>query len=469
MWKYGYLMAAALTLSVAGWSAEAVAEPPAVASEENTELKHELHELRAQVARMQAQLDALQARSVAPQSARAITSPAPTAGLASGTAPAALPPGAPPPGVTPPGVAAAQTARPGGLIQDLTAAASYLRGRAAGSPEGVIVRGLEGVPKVFLPDIGGVGDFTLRQSDLRPGDPRYDPADDKFRVRDAQIIFFSPIDPYTSAQISIDKPASGPFDIEEAFLTFNQLPWGLTMRAGQFRPRFGLLNQTDTFQLPMVNRPNALARYITDDGFVEPGVNLSAYVPNPWDADLKADLNMVSGNNPMSFDHRGGRTFDFAYIGSLIYSRDITGASHMSGGLSMAGGPGTGGQSYLGDAFLTATYIPSQRHVLTWSAEGLMAEREGVGDHGLKRGIYSLLDYRYALRYHLGLLLDMADRPNVARGTEFGVSPILTYFVSDNTRLRLQYTHTTPSGSERAVDQVFLQATFSLGNLKPLE
>ncbi len=413
MWKYGYLMAVALALSVAGWSAEALAESPAPASEETTELKRELHELRAQVARMQAQLDALQARS------GAATSPAPAAGLASAAAPAASTPGAPPPGVTPPGVAtAAQTARPRGLIQDLTAAAGYLRGGAAGSPEGVIVRGLEGVPKVFLPDIGGVGDFTLGQSDLRPGDPRYDPANDKFNVRDAQIIFFSPIDPYTSAQISIDKPSSGAFNIEEAFLIFNQLPWGLTMRAGQFRPRFGLLNETDTFQLPMVNRPNALARYITDDGFVEPGVNLSAYVPNPWDADLKADLNMVSGVNPMSFNHRGGNTFDFAYIGSLIYSRELMGASHMTGGLSMAGGPGTGGQSYLGDAFLTATYIPNQRHVLTWSAEGLMAEREGVNDHGLKRGIYSLIDYRYALRYHLGLLLDMADRPNVPSGTE---------------------------------------------------
>ncbi len=469
MWKYGYLIAVALTLSVAGWSAKAVAETPAAASEENTELKHELHELRAQVARMQAQLDALQARSLAPQSAGAVMQPPPTAGLASGAASPALPPGAPPPGITPPGGGAARTARPGGLIQDLAAAAGYLRGGAPGSPEGVIVRGLEGVPKVFLPDIGGVGDFTLGQSDLRPGDPRYDPANDKFSVRDAQIIFFSPIDPYTSAQISIDKPASGPFDIEEAFLTFNQLPWGLTMRAGQFRPRFGLLNQLDTFQLPMVNRPNALARYITDDGFVEPGVNLSAYVPNPWDADLKADLNMVSGNNPLSFDHRGGRTFDFAYIGSLIYSRELAGASHMSGGLSMAGGPGPGGQSYLGDAFLTATYIPGQRHVLTWSVESLLAQREGVGDHGLKRGIYTLLDYGYALGYHVGLLLDTADRPNVARGTEFGVSPILTYFVSDNTRLRLQYTHTTPSGPERTVDQVFLQATFALGNLKPLE
>jgi hypothetical protein len=143
-------------------------------------------------------------------------------------------------------------------------------------------------------------------------------------------------------------------------------------------------------------------------------------------------------------------------------------SGYLTTGISMAGGPGSGGQTYLEDPFIQLQYAPDQRHIWTWDIEGMLAERQGVGDHGVKRGVYSLLDYNFWLRWHAGALLDIADRPDVASGTEAGFSPILTYFVSDNTRLRLQYTHTTPTGPERAADELFLQATFALGNLKPL-
>ena len=184
---------------------------------------------------------------------------------------------------------------------------------------------------------------------------------------------------------------------------------------------------------------------------------------------LQADANMLSGINTIAFNHHQGRTFDFAYMGTLAYSREMFVNGFLKAGVSMAGGPGPGGQTYFEDPFVQLQYAPDQRHIWTWNIEGMLAERQGVGDHGVKRGVYSLLDYNFWLRWHAGFLLDIADRPDVPRGTETGISPILTYFVSDNTRLRLQYTHSTASGPERAANEVFLQATFSLGNLKPLD
>lgn len=447
---------------------------------QNIELKKELAAMRAEIAQMRGRLDAIDARmsgAVKPPAEAAASpspSPAPSPGVASNPPPGVTPPGAPMAENAPPGVTvgnAIKSLGPGPMSGPTSLAPGY---RNPNPPaQGVIVPGLEGVPKVFIPDIGAVGDFTLRQSDIRKGDARYNPGDDKFVVRDTQVILFAPIDPYTNAQISLDKAANGAFDIEEAFLVFNKLPYDLTLRAGQFRPRFGLINQLDTFQLPMVNRPQTLSNYLGDDGFVEPGVNLTTYVPNPWDLDLKADMNMLSGVNATSFDHRGGQNYDFAYIGTLAYSRELFGTGALTAGASFAGGPGRGGAAYMEDPFIQLQYAPSQRHILTWSVESLLAERTGVGDQGIKRGLYTLLDYNFWLRWHTGLLLDVADVPNVARGTEFGVSPILTYFVSDNTRLRLQYTHTTASraanGPERASNALFLQATFSLGNLKPLD
>jgi hypothetical protein len=473
MRKCASVLCAAFVVGAIISSAAAAEKAPAT---ENAQLKAEVRALRAQMQQMQRRLDEIEARMGAgakgPQGSTVAGSAA-----APATAGGA---GVPPPGVTPAGVPLQESApgaiasavkqlMPGPVTRPTSRKVSTFANYPGETPQGLITASVPGVPKIFLPDIGVIGDFTFRQSDLRPGDPRYNPADDQFLPRDTQLVFFSPIDPYTNAQVSIDKPYNGPFDIEEAFLVFNRLPWGLTLRAGQFRPRFGLINELDSFQLPMVNRPQALARYIGDDGFVTPGVNVSAYIPNPWEADLKADLNMVSPDSTFAFNHRQGQTFDFAYIGSLIYSREMFTSGSLTGGLSLAGGPGAGGASYLEDPFLQIQYAPDQRHIWTFSTEGLLAERKGVGDHGVKRGFYTLIDYNFWLRYHAGFLLDIVDRPGVARGTEAGFSPILTYFVSDNTRLRLQYTHTTPSGPERAADGVYMQATFSLGNLKPLD
>jgi hypothetical protein len=486
------LMTLALVLAVVA-PAAAGDDSTAKAGGSDPELRKEMRAMRAQMAAMQKRMEALEGQIAASGGASKGTGAGGSATAASGTA--ANSTGAPsaaianrlgqtgngvPPGITPadvslgspPGVTIGQALKqlmPGQVSGPQAPTIGTMAGESGPDRQGVIIPSVQGVPQIFIPDIGAVGDFTLQQSDYKKGDPRYDPSADKFNVRDTQIILFSPIDPYTNAQISIDKPNNGPFDIEEAFVVFDKLPYNIQLRAGQFRPVFGLLNQTDTFQLPIVNRPNALAFYITQDGFVEPGVNVSAYVPNPWDAAIKLDANMLSGTNTLAFDRHQGRNFDYAYMGTLSYARDLFGSGFMTAGASMAGGPGPGGQAYYADPFMQFQYAPDQRHIWTWNAEGLLVEQQGVGNHGLKRGVYTLLDYNFWLRYHAGFLVDIADRPEVARGTEAGFSPVLTYFLSDNMRVRVQYTHTTPSGPERSANTFFLQATFALGNLKPLD
>lgn len=441
---------------------------------QNVELKKELAEFQSELRAMHQRMDALEAQVGARATSGTPASASPSASGQAGAPPGITPAGEPMAPSPPAGItlgSAIKKLMPGPVTGPTSMAPGYANAEPTG--QGVIVPGLEGVSKTFIPDIGGVGDFTFRQSDIRKGDARYNPADDKFQPRDTQLIFFSPIDPYTTAQISIDKPNNGSFDIEEAFLTFNKLPYDLTLRAGQFRPEFGLLNQTDTFQLPMVNRPDAIAFFLGQDGLVEPGVNLKGYIPNPWDLALKADFNFVGGINTTSFGHHEGRTYDFAYLGTLDYSRDLFTTGALTAGASVGGGPGPGGATYLADPFIQLRYAPTQRQVWTWNVEAMLSDRSGANDHGVKRGIYTLLDYNFRLRWHAGALIDVADVPGVPRGTEFAFSPILTYFVSDNTRLRLQYTHTTPTraadGPLRASEQVFLQATFSLGNLKPLD
>jgi hypothetical protein len=474
-------LVAALIVAMVASQARSADAPPNAVERENAQLKKELAAVRAEMEQMNQRIGRLEAAQRAKSSAAPGSAVAVAPSFSAPGAPQQSAEGGPPPGVTPAGVPLGASAPPGvavgsaikslmpGPVTRPTSMTAGYRAPAGGPQQGVVVSGLEGVPKTFIPDIGAVGDFTLNPNTLRSGDPNYDPGASKFQVRDTQLILFSPIDPYTNAQISLDKPANGPFDIEEAYLAFNKLPYDLTVRAGQYRTQFGLINELDTFQLPMANRPMAIANFIGQDGLVEPGVEVNAFVPNPWDADIEADFNMLSGVNQVTYDHRGGQNFDYLYVGSLRYARDLFTTGSMTTGVSFAGGPGQGGQAYLIDPYLQMQYAPTQRNIWTWSVESMLAERKGVGDHGLKRGIYTLLDWNFALRYHAGALVDIADVPNTASGTQLGLSPILTWFVSDNTRLRLQYTHTTGSGAYQAEDALWLQATFSLGNLKPLD
>jgi hypothetical protein len=106
----------------------------------------------------------------------------------------------------------------------------------------------------------------------------------------------------------------------------------------------------------------------------------------------------------------------------------------------------------------------------------MLAERQRLGNQNFKSGFYTYVDYGFKLRYHVGMLVDVADLPGATPGAatplptgrQLTLAPNATWFVSDNTRLRLQASHTTPLGTERPDEKVSLSLTFSLGNLKQL-
>ena len=353
---------------------------------------------------------------------------------------------------------------------------------AAEGGAALITPSIPGVPKVFLPDFGIAGDLAFERSSIPKTDPRWRASDQQPRLRDGQIIAYSPIDPYANAQLSVDLPEDGVANVEEAWLYFDKLPGGVGLRVGKFKPVFGLLDETDTFQLPMLNRPRAVADFL-GDGLTATGVQAGAYVPNPWGWNLKATVAASRGDTFGSAQ----ATTDLSYLASLAYSGDFMTTGSLQAGLSAAAGPSPYGRSEeIENPYLQVQYAPSQRRVWTWSLEGMFAQRKGLASRDARAGAYTFLDYNFALRYHAGLLVDYVQVPGSLAaaypgtfpdaftgapdaGQSVDVAPNFTWFVSDNTRLRVQYTHTTPLGSERPNETASLQATFSLGNLKQLD
>jgi hypothetical protein len=347
-------------------------------------------------------------------------------------------------------------------------------GGAEAAHEGprTIISAIPGVSKLFLPDIGIAGDFAFARDSLPKTDPRFSAAQRQPRVRDGQAVFFSPIDPFTNAQFTIDLPETGPAAISEAWVYFKRLPGDVTARVGRFAPVFGLIDTQNTFQLATYDRPYSIAQYIGAGGMTATGAALEAYVPNPWDLNVKANATVARG------DLLGGATttMDLSYLGTIDYSRDILTTGSLQTGVSVAQVPSPYGSfETLVEPYAQIIIQPNERHVLTISGEGMLAERRFLGNQDFKAGFYAYADYCFKLRYHVGMLVDVADLPGATPGSnplptgrQLSLAPNATWFVSDNTRLRLQYTHTTPLGAERPDETVAFQLTFSLGNLKQM-
>src|ERR1700722_19648040 len=86
----------------------------------------------------------------------------------------------------------------------------------------IVIPAIPGISKMFLPDIGIAGDFAYERQNLQKTDPRY--VSEQPRIRDGQVVFFEPIDPYTNAQFTVDLPEDGVANIAEAWVYFNKLP-----------------------------------------------------------------------------------------------------------------------------------------------------------------------------------------------------------------------------------------------------
>ncbi len=347
---------------------------------------------------------------------------------------------------------------------------------------GLIVGAVQGVPKVFLPNLGFAGDAVYERTSIPPTDPRYSTTSQQPQLRDGQVIANSRIDPFTDAQLSVDLPENGVANVEEAWLLFNKLPGGVAIRAGRFKPKFGLLDETDTFQLPMLDRPQALSDYL-GDGLSDDGMQLDYVIPMPWDINLKAYLSIGQGD--MLGANQSSTASALSYLATLEVAQDVFETGSLVMGASFAQGPSPYGDSEtLIDPYFQLQVAPTQRQIFTWSAEGMFAQRHGTTYASSRTGFYTFLDYNFALFYHVGFLADWVQAPGPlsqsgtfpdaypgapTNGSCVSLSPNFTWFVSDNTRLRIQYTHTSAMGVQRATDAVALQATFSMGNLKQLE
>lgn len=329
----------------------------------------------------------------------------------------------------------------------------------------------------------------------------HDPAQRGFTIPNAEIAFDGAVDPYfkgfANVVLKLDEEAETTIELEEAFLLTTSLPGNLQAKAGQFFTEFGRQNPQHPHAWAFVDQPLILNRLFGPEGLRNPGARLSWLAATPFYTEVM--LTIQNGNGGTAFSFRNpedtfGRTAverglrgpgDLLYVPRVASSFDLSDTQTLLLGASAAFGPNDSGvhtrtQIYGADVYWKWRPVNAQRGFpfVSWQTEALYREYEADADPTAPLpaetfgdwGFYSQALWGFRLGWVAGLRGEFVTgdkgandaNDQLARGDRTRLSPNLTWYPTEFSKLRLQYNydHGQAFGDEHSV---WMQFEFLLG------
>jgi hypothetical protein len=319
---------------------------------------------------------------------------------------------------------------------------------------------------------------TSDVQELDPGD--HDPHQRGFTIPNSEIVLDGAVDPYFKAVADIvfklDENNETNVELEEAYFLTTSLPWNLQGKGGQFFTEFGRVNQQHPHAWDFVDQPLIINRMFGPEGLRNPGARVSWLVPTPFYSEFFATVQDSQGGTAFSFrnpqDELFGRTpvdrtvqnlGDLLYVPRYVASFDVTESQTLVTGLSGAFAPNDSGndtrtQIYGGDLYWKwkpawqsggFPFLAFQTEMLgrRFQAGPVFEDQNGAQVQTEPRqnlydwGFYSEQMYGFTQRWVAGIREDWltGDRPTENQGRRFRLSPDLTFYPSEFSKIRLQY------------------------------
>jgi uncharacterized membrane-anchored protein YhcB (DUF1043 family) len=343
---------------------------------------------------------------------------------------------------------------------------------------------------------------------LQLGD--HDPQNRGFSMRNAEIAVDGAVDPYFKGfgniVLKLDQNNETSIELEEAYGLTTSLPEDLQLKAGQFFAAFGRQNAQHPHQWAFVDEPIILSRAFGPDGLRNVGAQLSWLAPTAFYTEATLGILNGQGGTAFSFRNPGelvggvnrfhGRTTldrnlsgaeDLVYVPRLASSFDLTDNQTLVAGVSGAFGPNntdTDARTEIAGADVYWKWKPANSHsgfpFVSWQTEALYQWFDAGADPTAPTGplpaetlrdwgFYSQVLWGFRERWVAGLRGEYADGNHgaydpydVFRGQRTRVSPDLTFFPSEFSKVRLQYNYDQGQyfGTEHSI---WLQFEFLLG------
>ncbi len=325
----------------------------------------------------------------------------------------------------------------------------------------------------------------------------HDPRKRGFTVQNVELSFTGAVDPYFYGEshlvFFIDAEGESHFELEEAFLTTQALPWGFQIEAGHFQTEFGRLNPQHPHQWDWLDQSVINTRLFGPDGMRGPGFRVGWLSPLPWYCELHAGMQNARGETMASFaaneeffEERAvaGRPFverdvrtlkDFVYLLRLDNGLDITDELSGKAGASLVYGPnatGPGGFTRIYGADLVLKWRPLDAErgwpFVIWQSEVMKRDYRAdsfYDDLGTPDpaddvafpsdairdwGFYTQVLWGFRRNWAAGLRYEYAapegDDEDEAKTDPFRdrrhrISPLLVWQPTEFSRLRLQYNY----------------------------
>ncbi|MGQ3686224.1 MAG: hypothetical protein ACUBOA_14645 [Candidatus Loosdrechtia sp.] len=361
-------------------------------------------------------------------------------------------------------------------------------------------------------DISFIGLFSLAGStsddleELQVG--AHDPIQRGFTVQQLEMAFEGVIDPFFKGNayiiFQIDREGESFLEIEEAYLTSLSLPLNLQAKAGTFFTEFGRLNPTHPHVWDFADAPLVSGRFMGPDGMRNPGARISWLAPTPNYTELFFTVQNSHGETVRSFRFEDGlhgrQAFDLdddemrvrsmkdlLYTPRIVTAFDLTDEQTLMLGASAAFGPNSTGRDkrtiiYGADVYWKwkSRYSDRGFPFVTWQTE-VMGRRFEAGpgdpdpgdpvlpDEVIRNwGVYSQATWGFRKGWVAGLRGDYVDGERFAESPleseRWRLSPNLTFYPSEFSKIRLQYNYDRILGGEKETEHsVFLQFEFLLG------
>ncbi len=333
----------------------------------------------------------------------------------------------------------------------------------------------------------------------------HDPHQRGFTLQNLELSFMGAVDPYFTMETHliyfIDVEGESQFELEEAFLTTQALPFhleekGFALEIGQFFTEFGRINPRHPHAWDWIDQPVVNSRFFGPDGLRGVGFRLGWLTPLPWFAEVHLGMQNARGETMSSFfasdeffEERpiGGRPFtdqevrsleDFLYLARLDNSWDLSDEVTIKLGASgLIGSNATGSDAmtyiYGADLLLKWRPLASDRGYpfVAWQSEIMRRDYEAddffdegdpvdptddltLDDDTLHDwGVYTQVLYGFVRNWAVGLRYEYAGGKGRSvdvyngrdedpfRDNRHRLSPLITWRATEFSRIRLQYNY----------------------------
>lgn len=354
---------------------------------------------------------------------------------------------------------------------------------------------------VSLADLGW--STTSDVAALQRGD--HDPAVRGFTIPNSELALDGAVDPYfrgfANVVFKLDPEGETGVELEEMFFLTTSLPWNLQVKAGQFFTEFGRQNPQHPHSWSFVDQPLVLNRMFGPDGFRSQGLRVSWLPPLSWYTEAALSVMNSAGGTAFSFrsgessEIHGGqpvtravdRPNDLLIASRLASSVDLTPTQTVLLGASAAFGPNNSGPDATTRIFGADLYWKwkSARATQGFPFVSLQTEALARGYDAAQRvsladttvtlpterltdwGLYSQLLWGTKPRWVLGVRGELVDGDRAAfdselRARRYRVSPNVTWYPTEFSKVRLQYNYDDRRGLGTD-HSLWMQVEFMLG------